>query len=397
MILFLCGCSQPAQEEGLSWKNAVYEKSDSMYVLKDIPCNTEVTMNLYAPDQNMEQAPAVILANPDSDPVPFVKAGMVVIIPKIRLTCPLGTADLKSCIRFLRAHREELQIETENLSLCGSGIYGTIAASAAVSGNDETYDSYLQDSETQMQDAEGNSLSDAVKNVYIDNGCFESSFADNAYEWMSGQFETEYRSPDSEARMMSETLADEYAAYISSSEFKDGSLYTVNRNEGPYTEALCAFLQEADSSITSIEEYAKTYMPAENAVPVFDTGSSLVSKLYGDLRFNATIHAVYAANGDTVPAEQWEEDLYSKDEHGLTLITRENLYEPLYYLRVRDDTQRAEHWHIKVSLKDRITVPCSDFNLILALEENRIDVTSSVQKEMTTWEEDASAWLSNIH
>ena len=35
--------------------------------------------------------------------------------------------------------------------------------------------------------------------------------------------------------------------------------------------------------------------------------------------------------------------------------------------------------------------------IVHALEENRIDVTSSVQKEMTTWEEDASAWLSNIH
>ena len=391
-------CQQAAEEDrtphfdGKAWK---HQEETHTYVQKNIRFmeNSNAVFSVSVPEAYMKDetvnsftkvtAPSVIVLGSE-DTQAYTDAGFTAVSLYPETGCPLGAVSVKGLIRFLRCFTADIPGSMNRLWIVGNGRYGTIAASCAASGNDGTFDRYLEQYGALQTDENGRTLSDTPEGVFIGNAYLECGYADGAYEWMIGRHD-----PERAENELAAALASEYGAMISAMEYQDenGAILLNDPGEdgmfaeGAYTEYLLAKMREADPSLQDLRDYAETYAEKDDAVPALDRrnrDSDLNALFHG--HFDATVHAVLAGMEDS-QAEEWDSDLYAKDEAGITLITRMNLYEPLYFLRTVKTAERAKYWIISSSLAERKTALCSDIDLYLVLKENRTDAALLMSRE----------------
>lgn len=128
---------------------------------------------------------------------------------------PWGVTDLKSAIRYYRFNAASLPGNTDSIFTFGMSGGGAQSALAGATGDSTLYFDYLTSIGSAMVDAKGNYLSDAVSGSMCWCPITSLDYADEAYEWNMGQYETTgTRADGTWTKALSDDLAASYADYI---------------------------------------------------------------------------------------------------------------------------------------------------------------------------------------
>ena len=130
---------------------------------------------------------------------------------------PINLVDLKTAIRFLRHNAKVLPGDYNRMISVGWSAGGAMSALLAVTGNNQNYDSYLEENGAFMDE------SDAVYASQIYCPIIDLEHADLAYEWMFHEDKENEASPAGPAGVMnpfqealSAKLKDKYITYFNS-------------------------------------------------------------------------------------------------------------------------------------------------------------------------------------
>ena len=153
---------------------------------------------------------------------------------------PWGVTDLKAAIRYLRYNEDVLPGDSNAVFVFGHSGGGAQCAVLGASGDSDLYTPYLEAIGAAMTDKDGNALSDAVCGAMCWCPITALDEADEAYEWMMGQYsDSGTRSDDTWTSALSDDLAEAYAAYINDLGLtaEDGTVLTLAASgDGIYTD-----------------------------------------------------------------------------------------------------------------------------------------------------------------
>ena len=183
----------------------------------------------------------------------YVEAGLVYVYPGCRGRAngyaddgtlafaggaPWGVTDLKAAVRFLRYNRGVVPGDVDVVFTFGHSGGGAQSALMGATGDAATFTPYLESIGAAMQDASGADISDSVTGsmCWCPITCLDT--ADEAYEWMMGQFaDSSTRELGTWTSALSADLAASYPAYVNAAGFVDagGSDLTLEESgEGTY-------------------------------------------------------------------------------------------------------------------------------------------------------------------
>ncbi len=157
----------------------------------------------------------------------YLKAGYVYIYAGCRGRehggSPLGVTDLKAAVRYLRYNKDSLAGDLDRIFSFGHSGGGAQSSILGASGDSELYYKYLEKIGAVMKDDEGNVISDAISGAMCWCPITALDQADEAYEWMMGQFSSSgTRADGTFTAALSDDLAEAYAEYINKAGFKSG-------------------------------------------------------------------------------------------------------------------------------------------------------------------------------
>lgn len=346
---------------------------------------------------------------------------------------PWGVTDLKAAIRYLRYNAEFLPGSTDYIFAGGHSGGGAQTAVLGASGDSELYFPYLESIGACMTYDDGTPISDAIFGAMCWCPITSLDHADEAYEWNMGQYmDTKTRAADTWTSALSLDLAAAYAEYINALGLvdADGNALTLEESEegvyasGSYYDYL---LSEIDRSlnnyisdngldgaeyvaslngdyewvtwdgttahVASVDDFANNIKSASKSVCAFDdlNRSQAENYVFGDgdtdaLHFNSTVAAILEQNAETYAAyadfdaayvEEYKEYLASVDAIGSDSLTRQDMYNPMYYISEYYDgygtSNVAPNWRVHSGITQGDTSLCVEMNLALALEAYGVD------------------------
>ena len=425
-------------------------------------------------DYSAQEAPSTYL--PD-DLTSYLGAGLVYVLPGFRGCAggenddgtsfpggaPWDVADLKAAIRCLRYNADVVPGDKGRVFTFGCSGAGALSALVGATGDSALYSTYLESIGAIFSNDDGESISDSIAGAMC--WCPDTVFdeADEAYEWMMGQYSSEgTRADGTFTKLLSDDLSDAFVSYVNSigltadgetlnlceggeGDYTAGSYYDHLQSvvEGslddfladttfPYTTSAAAgdskrtsrasaaaspghggtagsftFETAADyvsslndgerwvtydaatntATITSIGAFVRRCRPVSRAVGAFDAldRSQTENQLFCDSsssarHFDKTMSQLlsdhkkeYASCPDFSPdyAQDYSADLATADELGVSMSTRVNMYNPLYFLLdsyVGYGTSRvADSWRIRSGVYQGDTSLTTEVNLALAL------------------------------
>lgn len=152
---------------------------------------------------------------------------------------PWGVTDLKAAVRYLRYNSTTLPGNTDSIFTFGHSGGGAQSALMGATGDSELYYDYLASIGAAMYDDNGNYISDAICGAMCWCPITSLDTANEAYEWMMGQYATSgTRADDTWTSAFSDDLAEAFAAYINAAGYTsaDGTVLTLAAtDEGIYT------------------------------------------------------------------------------------------------------------------------------------------------------------------
>ncbi|MGL5173235.1 MAG: subtype A tannase, partial [Olsenella sp.] len=345
----------------------------------------------------------------------------------------------------------------------GCSSAGALSALVGATGDSALYSAYLESIGAIFSNDDGESISDSIAGAMC--WCPDTALdeADEAYEWMMGQYASEgARADGTFTKLLSDDLSDAFVSYVNSigltadgetlnlceggeGDYTSGSYYDHLQSviEGslddfladttfPFTTSVAAgdsrrtsrasttapsshggtagsvtFETAADyvaslndderwvsydastntATITSIGAFVRRCRPASKDVGAFDAldRSQTENQLFCDSsssarHFDRTMSQLladhekkYASCSDFSPAyvQDFSSDLATTDELGVSMSTRVNMYNPLYFLLdsyVGYGTSRvAASWRIRSGIYQSDTSLTTEVNLALAL------------------------------
>jgi len=382
---------------------------------------------------------------------------------------PWGVTDLKAAIRYIRYNAAQLPGNAADTFTFGMSGGGAQSAIVGASGDSPLYTAYLNAIGAAMTDAAGNTLSDAVVGSMCWCPITSLDEADEAYEWMMGQYATTgTRADGTFTAALSDDLAAAFAEYINAIGLKDasGNTLTLEATDGsiyaagtyydylvgvieqsldnflsdtafPYTpastnggmggrpsggpaskSAATAMSSAATATYQTAQEYidalngddpwisydAKTNTATITSIAAFVTHCKQATKDVGAfddlnrsqaendvfgtadsdaLHFDAVMAKLLADNKDKYAAcsdfdasyaDAYAGDLKSVDALGTDSATRQQMYNPMYYVCAGYDgygsATVAKYWRINTGLFQGDTALTTETNLALALQAN---------------------------
>lgn len=169
-------------------------------------------------------------------------------------TAPWDAAALKAALRWYRYNSTALPGNTSRFFVTGSGEEGGIAAAVGASGDSALYMPYLKALGAALCDQSGRALSDAVSGVACWSPLTGLDYADAAYEWSMGQYDSAATRADGTwTAALSEDLATAYSDYVNQLGLRDaeGRALKLTRstrgidNAGSYYTYLLSVLENA--------------------------------------------------------------------------------------------------------------------------------------------------------
>lgn len=338
---------------------------------------------------------------------------------------PLGVADLKAAVRYVRYSDDVLPGNAENIFAFGMSAGGALASVLGASGNSPLYTPYL--------DAIGavQGVSDAVAGVMAWCPVTDLDTANAAYEWMMG---CSRQGRSEEWNKISDKLAAAYADYVNSAGFtdEDGKPLTLESSQsgiyqaGSYYEyiksvierSLNNYLSDAKltgsaaqdyinglnadkkwitydqstntATVTSVEDFVKACKNASELPVAFDwpgSGNTLFGKSNGrGAHFDKILSGVLTELNSEYAAE-YAADMNITDSLGTSVEQRVKMYAPLYYVLKSSEgygtSAVARHWRIRSGIEQPTTSLTTEVNMALALQH--CDGVESVDFE-TVWE-----------
>ena len=338
---------------------------------------------------------------------------------------PLGVADLKAAVRYVRYSDDVLPGNAENIFAFGMSAGGALASVLGASGNSPLYTPYL--------DAIGavQGVSDAVAGVMAWCPVTDLDTANAAYEWMMG---CSRQGRSEEWNKISDKLAAAYADYVNSAGFtdEDGKPLTLESSQsgiyqaGSYYEyiksvierSLNNYLSDAKltgsaaqdyinglnadkkwitydqstntATVTSVEDFVKACKNASELPVAFDwpgSGNTLFGKSNGrGAHFDKILSGVLTELNSEYAAE-YAADMNITDSLGTSVEQRVKMYAPLYYVLKSSEgygtSAVAKHWRIRSGIEQPTTSLTTEVNMALALQH--CDGVESVDFE-TVWE-----------
>jgi len=344
---------------------------------------------------------------------------------------PWGVTDLKAAIRYLRYNSDSVAGDTESIFVFGHSGGGAQSSILGASGDSELYTDYLNEIGAAMTDKDGNKLSDVVKGVMAWCPITSLDYANQAYEWNMGQYYSSGTRADSTwTSALSDDLAEAYAKYINELKLIDENGNTLKLSEtsdGIYTsgtyydylkgvieKSLTNYLNDNYSStsdmqkyvdslnsdetwvtfnssnksitITSIEAFVTHCKKASKNVVAFDyfDRSKAENALFGNsdndylhwdkvtlniLKDNESEYSKYSDYTSYI--SDYENDITNTDSLGKDTTTRQNMYNPMYYLSDYYDGYQtssvAKYWRIRSGITQGDTALTVETNLALAL------------------------------
>ena len=307
---------------------------------------------------------------------------------------PAGVTDIKAAVHFIKYNSERIPGNTASIYFLAANEGSVLAAVVAASGNDRTYQPYLQ------QIGALNGLNDSIKGVMLINPISGSDTANEAVEWY---FSSNRYNVVGEQKKISEKMAKEYAGYINRAGFmgpggraltlqyskngiyQDGTYYDylkkiitnslttfLDRNAFPYTVPPSWEISEEKATETGSIKLTGTYQTKKKfyddlngkktwiiELPIEGLSISSVKDFLNAFRFKQLPMAYYdnfnkdskdnvlfGVNGqgihfdaytaetfkNTPQGKEAQADLYKRDIAGNTTTMRVNMYNPLYYL-----------------------------------------------------------------
>ena len=359
---------------------------------------------------------------------------------------PWGVTDFKAAIRYLRYNADNIAGDEDSIFVFGHSGGGAQSTILGASGDSDLYTDYLNEIGALMKDDDGNELSDSIKGVMAWCPITSLDYANQAYEWNMGQYYSSGTRADSTwTSALSDDLAEAYAKYINELKLIDENGNTLKLSEtsdGIYTsgtyydylkgvieKSLTNYLNDNYSStsemqkyvdslnsdetwvtfnsnsksvtITSIEAFVTHCKKASKNVVAFDyfDRSKAENALFGNsdndylhwdkvtlniLKDNESKYSKYSDYTSYI--SDYENDIKNTDSLGNDTTTRQNMYNPMYYLSDYYDGYQtssvAKYWRIRSGITQGDTALTVETNLALAL--NNYKGVSDVDFE-TVW------------
>lgn len=188
---------------------------------------------------------------------------------------PWGVTDLKAAVRYLRLNAEVLPGDTDRIFTFGHSGGGAQSALMGATGDSELYYAYLDDIGAALYDADGNYISDAVCGAMCWCPITSLDAADEAYEWMMGQYsDSGTRADDTWTGALSDDLAASFADYVNGLGLTDGNgnALTLTATDGTIYTAGTYY----DYMLSVIEQSLNNFL-ADTAFPYTSGGSTAMA------------------------------------------------------------------------------------------------------------------------
>ncbi len=328
----------------------------------------------------------------------YTKEGMVyahIGFRGIDSGAPLGVADIKAAVKYLRRNNDRIPGNTNSIFVLGMNQGGLLAAVLGASGNDKAYMPYLQEIGAL------NGVDDNISGVILFNPVSGLDTANEALEWLLG---SSRKDMTEEQKKMSEAMAKEYANYINRAGFIDargraltlqysakgiyqqGTYYDyikkvieksiqrfIETHTFPYMIPKSWEISEEDAiaqdniklagtiqskdrflntlnakkkwifdygihglKISSIKDFNRIFKRKMLPMASFDgvNKDKIANLLFGAGDANKMHFDFYTARvlKNSAEGKDFSSDLYKRDKAGSITLKRVNLYNPLYYL-----------------------------------------------------------------
>ena len=179
-------------------------------------------------DYSAQEAPSAYL--PD-DLIGYLGAGLVYVLPGFRGReggenddgtsfpggAPWDVVDLKAAIRCLRYNADVVPGDTDRIFTFGCSGAGALSALVGATGDSVLYSAYLESIGAVFTNDDGDPISDSVAGAMC--WCPDTALdeADEAYEWMMGQYASGgTRADGTFTKLLSDDLSDAFVSYINS-------------------------------------------------------------------------------------------------------------------------------------------------------------------------------------
>ncbi|MBQ2677472.1 MAG: esterase [Firmicutes bacterium] len=180
---------------------------------------------------------------------------------------PWGATDLKAAIRCYRYNSDSLPGDSEKIFTFGMSGGGAQSAIMGASGDNSLYFDYLEAIGAAMKTDDGEYISDAVYGSMCWCPITNLDTADEAYEWMMGQYSSSgTRASSTWTSALSDDLAEAYASYINDLKLtdEDGNTLTLEEsdkgiyNSGTYYEYLKETIETSLNNFLEDTEFPYT-------------------------------------------------------------------------------------------------------------------------------------------
>ena len=345
---------------------------------------------------------------------------------------PWGVTDLKAAVRYLRYNGDALPGSVDAIYTFGMSGGGAQSSLMGATGDSELYFPYLESIGAAMTYDDGTPISDAVTGAMCWCPVTSLDIADAAYEWNMGQFVSEYpRSKGSWGEAMSKDLAEYFAKYINEMQFKDeegnilvlteggngvyaagsyydylmevintslnnhlsdnklGAEYIAQLNADAGAEWVTYDETTGTAAVIDMAGFAKYWKPATKDVGAFDdlSGTAPENRLFGNDESDSTHYStimagLFAANeAEYAALSHWDPSYVAAYTQGVTILdklgtdieTRQNMYNPLYYVHEGYEgfgtSHVAKYWRINSGIIQGDTALTTEVNLYLALAQ----------------------------
>lgn len=358
----------------------------------------------------------------------YTDSGMIYVHIGFRGTAPLGVADIKTAVRYLRRNKDLLPGDTDEIYALAVNEGSLAVAAAGASGNSRLYEPYMQ------ENGAFKGIDDDISGVMLINPVSAPDTANEALEWLSGAYRKDMTA---EQQKFSEKSAEAYARYVNkagftanrqqaltlqysaSGAYREGTYYDffasvirdsfaafIHKHTFPYVIPQSWAISEAEAAdgniklsgnIKSSEDFIRilnskgewvfNYAEGDYGVKSVDDFLRIFKRKvpeqwrYDNPEANSPLNVLFGTGGrglhfDGLSARissvaNITQDLNKRDSAGYTTLQRINLYNPLYYLLPSyggyNTAKAAPFWYIKDGLfrdDDILTAPV---NLYLAL------------------------------
>lgn len=227
----------------------------------------------------------------------YLEAGMIVAVAGCRgiaetggnaqaeIDCgaPWGAVAGKAAVRYLRYNAARLPGGAEDVFVCGMGAGGAVSAVLGASGDSVLYDPYLAAIGAAMLDQRGNYISDAVSGVVAWCPAVHLDYADEAAEWMMGQYlDTGAHALDTWTAALSDDMSRAYAGYVNGLGLTDAGGNPLQLSEtaiglyadGAYYDALLETIRQSFNRFLS-----DTAFPCSIGTQYFETADDYIAFL----------------------------------------------------------------------------------------------------------------------